>query len=93
MKVISHKPKSKWHPPTFTIRGISRDTLSLLLTFAEEGVEKTDNPHVYESTLKLAKAVRTYIDSEACVRMTPLELPNDVVPDDVPLEEDDDDDD
>lgn len=84
MKVTAHKPKSKWYSPTFTIRGIDRETLGLILAFAEGGLiterQKYREGHQegksfpYNSTEELVKSLQNYINADAVVRLTPLEV-------------------
>jgi hypothetical protein len=74
IKVTAQKPKSKWYAPTFTIKGISRETLGLILSFAEDGVKATGN-NVYADTLELVRQLHEYIDGEDWQLKTPLEIP------------------
>jgi hypothetical protein len=86
VKIICHKPKSKWHSPTFTIRGINREELGLILNFAEEGLEahqkatadkpgEPTRPFPYTATLDLVRKIDAWVHNEdSVVRMTPLEV-------------------
>lgn len=88
MKVISHRPKSKTHSPTFTVERITRETLSLILAFARDAIEAHENAAAYESTLSRVIAIDAFVNSESMARLAPLELP-DYGPVEPPDEEED----
>ena len=75
MKIVCHPPRRKYDPTRFTIRGINRETLSLLLTFAQEGMERPENVGKYSDMVELCKTIDDWINNEdSVVRLTPLEI-------------------
>lgn len=86
MKITGHKPKNRWHPPTFTIRGIDRDTLSLILSFAKDGIEKYESNGDFSKYLKMIRIIDDFINGDAEVIYNPLEIDTHNLPEDSPKE-------
>lgn len=76
MKVVTHKPKSKWHSPNFTIRGINRETLTMMLLCAIEGARNVVNdPSRREEYILLFRRIEAHINhSDTEVRDRELEI-------------------
>lgn len=84
MKVKVNQRKSKWHSPTVTITGISRELLSLILSHAADNLEKEiafekkierRSGMNHEGLLDTVKKVDDYINNEdTVVHLTPLEV-------------------
>jgi hypothetical protein len=77
-KVVSHKPKNRWDTWRFTIRGIDRETLSLLLNFAEDayaGLAASADSSSYDWIGAVIERMGVYINHpDGVVRLTPLEV-------------------
>lgn len=83
MKITSRKPKSKWHSPTFTVAGIDRETLALILEFAADGIayyigsrtgDGETSSDSYADLRETIKNIDDYVNSDETTRLTPLEL-------------------
>lgn len=73
MKVICNRPKSKWHTLPVTIQRIPRESLSLILSFAQDGVRAHGNQELYGWVGELAQTIDEYINHhDTCVQKTPL---------------------
>jgi hypothetical protein len=74
MQVTTTRRRTKTEAQLFTIRGISRETLSLILSFAVDGLDLPKNRNL-QDVRPIVEAIDSYVnDEDPCTRMTPLTL-------------------